>query len=154
MLFKLLWSEKFYLLIEINFDILITTPDLMPQLARFGKILGPKGLMPSPKSGTVTQDLLQTLNGGSLASYIPTADSIITLSGLISYTLSNLYIIALNSETEKSIIVEKDTNALLLTHRFYGLSNDENLNKLFSNNNWGLNHILQIKKGTKVIYYT
>ncbi len=99
-------------------------------------------------------DLLQTLNGGSLASYIPTADSIITLSGLISYTLSNLYIIALNSETEKSIIVEKDTNALLLTHRFYGLSNDENLNKLFSNNNWGLNHILQIKKGTKVIYYT
>ena len=99
-------------------------------------------------------DLLQTLNGGSLASYIPTADSIITLSGLISYTLSNLYIIALNSETEKSIIVEKDTNALLLTHRFYGLSNDENLNKLFSNNNWGLNHILQIKKGTKIIYYT
>lgn len=99
-------------------------------------------------------DLLQTLNGGSLASYIPTADSIITLSGLISYTISNLYIIALNSETEKSIIVEKDTNALLLTHRFYGLSNDENLNKLFSNNNWGLNHILQIKKGTKVIYYT
>ena len=47
---------------KCDFDILITTPALMPRLAKFGKILGPKGLMPSPRSGTITQNLHETLN--------------------------------------------------------------------------------------------
>ena len=46
---------------KINFDTLIATPDMMPTLSKVAKILGPKGLMPNPKLGTVSQDIANSV---------------------------------------------------------------------------------------------
>ena len=45
-----------------GFDVCVTTPDMMPVIGRIAKVLGPKGLMPNPKSGTVTTDIKKALN--------------------------------------------------------------------------------------------
>lgn len=73
---------------KMDFDMIVTTPSMMPKLAPLAKILGPKGLMPNPKSGTVTEDIAKTVEefrGGKLEFKADKANIVHTLVGRISF---------------------------------------------------------------------
>ena len=76
-----------------DFDIVIATPDMMPKIGKLGKILGTKGLMPNPKSGTVTSDVektVQEFSKGKLAFRIDKFGSIHMLIGKIDFEYDKL----------------------------------------------------------------
>jgi len=72
-----------------DFDLVISTPDMMPKLGKLGKILGTKGLMPNPKSGTVTTDIVKTLEEfkkGKLAFKVDKLGSVHAPLGKVNFT--------------------------------------------------------------------
>lgn len=118
-------------------------------------VLGVISVITSSYNGVISNlDMLQTLNGGDIESYIPDAESIGQLTDVTNYTISQLLGIALNAKQERIIICEDDTDIITLTHRFYGITeNDSTINDLIANNQIGLNEMLMIRKGRKIKYY-
>lgn len=74
---------------KINFDILIATPSMMPQLAKVARVLGPRGLMPNPKNGTITdkpEEAIKKLSAGLISYKTEAAAPIIHVAvGKISF---------------------------------------------------------------------
>jgi large subunit ribosomal protein L1 len=78
---------------NLNFDLLLTTPEMMPRLTKLGKILGPKGLMPSTKAGTVTADLakaLQEFQAGKVECRADKTGVVHILFGKVNFTEDDL----------------------------------------------------------------
>lgn len=99
-------------------------------------------------------DDLQNDTIGDEDAYIPDYDSLNEMNILVNFAIANLLDIATNSKQERTFYLEEDSNAILLTHRLYGLDeDDENLVKFMNQNNIILNEIIQIKKGRKIVYF-
>jgi len=76
-----------------DFDVVVATPDMMGVVGRLGKILGPKGLMPNPKSGTVTMDVeraLQEIKAGKVEYRLDKTNIIHTPIGKVSFGTEKL----------------------------------------------------------------
>ncbi len=66
-----------------SYDVIIATPEMMPMLGKIGKILGPKGLMPNPKTGTVTMDVAKAVKETKMGKVEYRTDSFGNIHGII-----------------------------------------------------------------------
>ena len=76
-----------------DFDVIIATPDMMPVLGKLGKVLGPKGLMPNPKTGTVTTDTakaVKEVKGGRVEYRTDSYGNVHVIVGKVSFTEEQL----------------------------------------------------------------
>lgn len=153
-------SEK--IIFQSNAGTLITakalatsTPDLNVDFKTGIEVLNYAQILHTDLNTYLTSiESLQTDNGGELDSYIPNYEPIKELIDLVNYTVVNLINIAVNSKTERSIILNYDTNAIELTHRLYGLdANDNNLNDLINQNDLSFDELLIIPQNKKIVYY-
>ncbi|HEY4876005.1 MAG TPA: 50S ribosomal protein L1 [Puia sp.] len=90
----------------VDIDVIIATPSVMPKIGKLGKVLGPRNLMPNPKTGTVTNDVAAAINevkGGKIAFKIDKAGIIHASIGRVSFTPDK---IAENSQELMNAIIK------------------------------------------------
>ncbi len=75
------------------------------------------------------------------------------LHDLVMFTISNLFDLAFDAQQERIVYLPKDSNLVLLTHKYMGLANDENMQRFREINNIKLKELFRIKKGRKIKYY-
>jgi len=76
-----------------DFDVVIATPDMMGTIGKLGRVLGPKGLMPNPKTGTVTQDITKAVTeskGGKITYRVDKNGNIQVIVGKVSFAPEKL----------------------------------------------------------------
>ena len=96
----------------LDFDVVVATPDMMGVVGRLGRVLGPKGLMPNPKAGTVTMDVTKAINdikAGKIESRLDRTNIIHVPVGKASFTEEQL---ADNFQTLMDAIVKARPSAL------------------------------------------
>ncbi|HUG85375.1 MAG TPA: 50S ribosomal protein L1 [Euzebya sp.] len=79
---------------NLDFDVVIATPDQMGKVGRFGKVLGPRGLMPNPKTGTVTMDVAKAVSdakGGKVDFRVDRQSNVHLVIGKASFTAKQLW---------------------------------------------------------------
>jgi len=77
----------------VDVDVIVATPSVMPKIGKLGKVLGPRNLMPNPKTGTVTNDVAAAVNevkGGKIAFKVDKAGIIHASIGRVSFTTEKL----------------------------------------------------------------
>ena len=107
----------------------------------------------------IYDEYLQTLDNASTSNYEiennyqPNATVQTQLNDLVLYTLANLYNLAFEAQQERIVYTTKETNIVLLTHRYLGLASDENIETFRQINNIKLKELFRIKKERKIKYY-
>ena len=106
-----------------DFDVIVATPEMMPELGKIGKVLGPKGLMPNPKTGTVTNDVvkaIEDINKGMITYKNDANGNIHSIIGKVSFAddklVENLkYIVTTVAKTKPASVKGVFINSITIT---------------------------------------
>jgi len=106
----------------------------------------------------IHDDYLKTLDDNSVSiysvnnSFSPDATTQSEVSSIVSYTVANLFALTFETKRERIVYADKDTNLMLLVHRYMGLAEDEHIEEFIEMNDIKMNELFVIKKGREIRY--